>query len=652
MQAPMQPSSPRRPQVYPSFGERRSISHDLARFSLDLGPARPGVSLAAHTVPYPSPPMSHSPPPLHPLSPKQDARRRPSTSISIPQDVRGLPGRALEQHSYSHHDPQYPHQLQQQQHQGPVSATSSSADSEHFPAPFPSMNNHESPHTHSSQLPATSPGRRTPFVSPPSFPPPQLPRRTKSHVASACVNCKKAHLACDGANSTKGSDTSVTKHEGLAPETGSRDFDDHALGVSVSDTCKDVQHKKRGRPRLRDERTHSFEVGQIGALQSHRPENVSPLSSPTTRSFRTGPHRVLKSQPTDSHRYNRRPSLTPREETLGQSGSYFDDRPLPRSRGLNLPSPVPNATAYLTTELVVAKSSENVRELLGYSEHELNRVRSLYDIVVPSDRDKLYRLSRRIQDEVTEREPNYRPPVSPDSLYSAIQNVNQADIPSATHGSKDIQESLHLRRPDGHFLRTRIQINLAKTSVFFVVVVFSLVTGIPAPLQFNSSQSSLGSQSRMYTPGPQIPPPPLTSPSFLTPSQQRQLQGEPQGPQSPYSLHPSIALSSPMDSRPRTLQSESTFPSLAQYASAPSPASAGFPSVRRPVSPVASAPSSIYKSTALKNDLQLPPLQLKGITESSGGDGKTKNPSSASSDGTQASSTPRRERIGVQEMLE
>ncbi|RPA89772.1 hypothetical protein L873DRAFT_1639656, partial [Choiromyces venosus 120613-1] len=451
MQAPMQSSPPRRPQVYPSFGERRSISHDLARFSLDLGPARPGASLAAHTVPYPSPPMSHSPPPLHPLSPKQDARQRPSTSISIPQDVRGLQGRAQEQHSYPHHDPQHQqqhqhHQQHHQQHQGPVSTTSSSADSEHFPAPFPPMNNHESSHAHSSQLPATSPGRRTPFLSPPSFLPPQLPRRTKSHVASACINCKKAHLACDVRRPCP-----------------------RCVGLGKQDTCKDVQHKKRGRPRLRDERTHSFEVGQMGALQAHRPENVSPLSSPTTRSFRTGPHRVLKSQPTDSHRYNRRPSLTPREETLGQSGSYFDDRPLPRSRGLNLPSLVPNATAYLTTELVVAKSSESVRELLGYSEHELNRVRSLYDIVLSSDRDKLYRLSRRIQDEVTEREPNYRPPVSPDSLYSAIQSVNQADIPSAIHGSKDIQENLHLRRPDGHFLRTRIQINLAKTSVFFVV---------------------------------------------------------------------------------------------------------------------------------------------------------------------------------------
>lgn len=191
MQAPMQSSSPQPPPVYASFGERRSISHDLARFSLDLGPARSGASRQAHTVPYPSPPMSHSPPPLHPLSPKQGARQRPSNLITIPHDTQGMPGRAQEQLSYSH---------EQQQHlQGPVSATtSSSADSEKFPAPFPAISNGESSHTHLTQVSSTSSAQRSPFATQSSFLPPQLPRRTKSHVASACVNCKKAHLACDG----------------------------------------------------------------------------------------------------------------------------------------------------------------------------------------------------------------------------------------------------------------------------------------------------------------------------------------------------------------------------------------------------------------------------------------------------------------------
>lgn len=187
MQAPMQSSSPRPPLVYSSFGERRSISHDLARFSLDLGPARPGASRPVHTVPYPSPPMSHSPPPLDPLSPKQDARR-PSNSIKLPHDIQVIPVRAQEQLPYSHEQ----HNLH-----GPVSATVSS-EGEGFPAPFPSLNNGESSHPHLAQISLTSSTQRSPFAAQPSFLPPQLPRRTKSHVASACVNCKKAHLACDG----------------------------------------------------------------------------------------------------------------------------------------------------------------------------------------------------------------------------------------------------------------------------------------------------------------------------------------------------------------------------------------------------------------------------------------------------------------------
>lgn len=421
----------------------------------------------------------------------------------------------------------------------------------------------------------------------------------------------------------------------------------HLLTIT-QDSCRDVQHKKRGRPRLRDERTHSFEVGQIGSIQSHRAENVSPLSSPTAIpvAYRTGTHRVLKSQSNESSRFSRRPSLTPREETLGQTGGYFDDRPSSRGPRFNLPSPVPNATAYLTCDLVVAKSTESVRELLGYAASELNGVRSLFDIVLPSDRDRLYRLSRKIQEEVSEREPNYLPPLSSTSVYAAIQSVTQGNIPAATHGSRDIQETLHLRRPDGHYLRTRIQINLAKTSVFFVVVVFSLVTGIPPPLQFSNPQTPYSSQERMYGPNQTIPPP-LASPSFINPSQQRQLQGEPSGPQSPYSLHPHIALRSPIDSRPRTMQSD--FPSLAQYAnaSAPSPASAGFPPLRRPVSPIV----PVYENPEPPRDLQLPPLQLRRV-DSNGSDRDRNHLGATNERPSPSNSTPRRERIGVLEMLE
>ncbi|KAK9493317.1 hypothetical protein V1508DRAFT_416377 [Lipomyces doorenjongii] len=55
-------------------------------------------------------------------------------------------------------------------------------------------------------------------------------RRTKSHVVTACSNCKKAHLACDVARPCQ-----------------------RCINLGKQDTCVDVRHKKRGRPRIRDD---------------------------------------------------------------------------------------------------------------------------------------------------------------------------------------------------------------------------------------------------------------------------------------------------------------------------------------------------------------------------------------------------------------
>ncbi|PWY99859.1 hypothetical protein BCV70DRAFT_200766 [Testicularia cyperi] len=51
----------------------------------------------------------------------------------------------------------------------------------------------------------------------------------KAHVPSACLNCKRAHLACDVGRPCR-----------------------RCINLGKSDTCIDVQHKKRGRPRLKD----------------------------------------------------------------------------------------------------------------------------------------------------------------------------------------------------------------------------------------------------------------------------------------------------------------------------------------------------------------------------------------------------------------
>ncbi|KAA8651334.1 putative C6 transcription factor [Aspergillus tanneri] len=66
-------------------------------------------------------------------------------------------------------------------------------------------------------------------------------RRTKAHVASACVNCKKKHLGCDPARPCR-----------------------RCVLSGKEATCVDVTHKKRGRPPLKAEeaslRTYAAQV--------------------------------------------------------------------------------------------------------------------------------------------------------------------------------------------------------------------------------------------------------------------------------------------------------------------------------------------------------------------------------------------------------
>ncbi|KAJ2479249.1 hypothetical protein EV174_004069 [Coemansia sp. RSA 2320] len=67
-------------------------------------------------------------------------------------------------------------------------------------------------------------------------------RGAKPHVRSACTNCKKAHLACDLQRPCR-----------------------RCVSSGKCDTCKDVQHKKRGRPRSKDKKA----PGPVSAMDAH-----------------------------------------------------------------------------------------------------------------------------------------------------------------------------------------------------------------------------------------------------------------------------------------------------------------------------------------------------------------------------------------------
>ncbi|KAJ1797533.1 hypothetical protein LPJ59_003080 [Coemansia sp. RSA 2399] len=87
-------------------------------------------------------------------------------------------------------------------------------------------------------------------------------RGAKPHVPSACTNCKKAHLACDLQRPCR-----------------------RCVNSGKCDTCKDVQHKKRGRPRSKDKK-----VPASGAEKSQMEGQMFQFSftSPTSPASSSG----------------------------------------------------------------------------------------------------------------------------------------------------------------------------------------------------------------------------------------------------------------------------------------------------------------------------------------------------------------------------
>ena len=183
---------------YISLGERRGIS-DLARFSLDLSWARE-VSDGARSRAYPSPPMSGSPPlpPSHHTecsdqghggyrSTGQDVFRGTHTAQSAPESLGQSRAPLLQPYQQDPH-PSTPYPLYQmevlpiaQQYQHPRQQM-----------PLPSQHSYLS---HPSQPPVPFPlPSRQPVREATEYSSPKAQRKTKGHVASACVPCKRAHL--------------------------------------------------------------------------------------------------------------------------------------------------------------------------------------------------------------------------------------------------------------------------------------------------------------------------------------------------------------------------------------------------------------------------------------------------------------------------
>ncbi|TVY16531.1 hypothetical protein LARI1_G005218 [Lachnellula arida] len=573
----MQSSPSHRDTSYISLGERRGKS-DLARFSLDLSWAS-AVSDSARSRAYPSPPMSGSPP-LPPRRNPDSSDRGHGSYGSSGQDV--FPGTQTPQSDTS--EPRGPQLRAYQPEQHPQASyapyrmddlqpTPPHAYQQRGPQIVPHMMQQQHP-LYQSQAPQP-PGPFSTADRPPTgeatdySESPKAQRKTKGHVASACVPCKRAHLRQVSPNWVysdrvelrlilcRCDECHVLMFTNclFVPVISSQDCADwltiaqrpcsRCLANGKEDACVDVQHKKRGRPRLRDEREQRYE--SMGPGYPHPQHDASirrPLSfhsaeASMTPAFssdslhRSGSYRVLKSQGPLAPRYM--------DHASSADANMFGGSMPPAPRMLPTHEPL---CAYLTKEMQIAKVTRSFGDAVGLQAVVGKR---LQDITVANDREKVMRLQRILEDERRAREPSYLPPIF--SKYEEDRIIKSVGFGPDEIGQLQLehQELVTFQGSEGQQL-LQARFGLAKReSTYFIAVIFQVPATSQTSYQPFARDYPRESQYGYQTPQQVFPP----GPSSFAPNP---VYGDPRGDSIYRASVPNVPITSGMPpfSQPQT----------------------------------------------------------------------------------------------------
>ncbi|ORX94092.1 hypothetical protein K493DRAFT_315661 [Basidiobolus meristosporus CBS 931.73] len=326
-------------------------------------------------------------------------------------------------------------------------------------------------------------------------------RVNKTHVPSACANCKKAHLACDVSRPCK-----------------------RCIAMGKTDTCIDIQHKKRGRPKIRDRKSDSYlqdsNYSQIinlnptptpvpvpapapipppihayttqtdlqstsGSSSSSTVTNNVPLTYRTSMNHPKPPELCIEASnypcQTPSSSVSIRRSSTPSTLSLAShhtthfQGPANDEPPSSLHYNLFDPSksehhnPQDDSTPHtsdsrdfvmlLNFKMDCAMISEEYHDLLGYTSQDLVH-RSLYDIVHITDTDRIENLKTKLIDHVVKVVTDYQGSFLAAPLREGfgcsltlgdIQKQSYEKLTNPASGSMDVTEAIHIRRKDGGY---------------------------------------------------------------------------------------------------------------------------------------------------------------------------------------------------------
>ncbi|KAK4103605.1 hypothetical protein N658DRAFT_281075 [Parathielavia hyrcaniae] len=449
----MQAFSPRGHDIWTSFGRRRGVLDSAPRFGLDLTRARARSGAAAGPESYPSPPMSGSPP----LPPKLShglAERSQGTYQPPPQP----PTTTTTQDVY----PSIPATQSEERTQGggaggggggPRSLLLDAPERSIYPSYRPRPPPYSQPLSQVSQPSAAylpgpgavaGPSHQGPLPALQAYPtpthhpipdaaalhnaPPKPQRKAKGHVASACVPCKKAHLRCDAQRPC--SRCTSTNKEGA---------------------CVDVQHKKRGRPRLRDDSQPKYEGARFGS-------GADAMRRPLSTAFALGPPPSLAE------------SSAPRfpERGLASDANVYPAPPLSITTTPRAPE---EPVAYLTVgHLEFSKASASFLGAIGRT--SVSGL-GLANVLAAEEGPRAHQLLQQAQEEQHRKDPAYLPPILNERSEAVMQSLGYGPEEVSRHPLRWLDTFTFLG-DDGQARSIPARAGLgSRDSVYFVVLLLN-----------------------------------------------------------------------------------------------------------------------------------------------------------------------------------
>lgn len=467
---------------------------------------------------------------------------------------------------------------------------------------------------------------------------PSLPRsgrRPKAHVASACVNCKRAHLSCDVQRPCTRCIASGKQVRGnpFVEATFSSPF--------AQDTCIDVPHKKRGRPRLREE--SEFKTQQTTSHQASQATTIAGSSQHParvfagTRSRRAESFRSMQSQTSDDTASYA--GSTPGMGPYGTLQSPLSTHSVPpRASGSRLIFDV--ATALLNLDLTIIRANRPFESIMLRGREA--RGCHIAEIAAPADAEAFQTIRNRLRAEREAREPAYMPPIQQPGQDPVLQ-ISEQDAEQYTVGFSDRTYTWTYVPPRVTAETFPARIRLAKASTYFVMLTLpSFRPQEPAPPPMYSGTLVFG---------PPIHPAERFGPSHA-PALPPALPTTRALPRGTLIAAPSIPISAPGRSPEAFPLLRPGFPLTPSYSLYPSgPAAAP----RLPAAEPPTAPASFSSAAAIQPDpvaYQLPPIAAGSVVAAPQGSEPTTRAQPASSseeeglDGRPRSSKKRRMDIG------